>query len=204
MKYIVHRGVTSKKIKENSFESIKKAIRDIDSVGVEFDIRLTKDNKIILIHDSLIGLNKVENMYYKDIIKEKYLTTLDRVLGIITDKIFLIDIKTNNNYKIFADTLISYLKDIDRNIYLCSFDKKILNYLKGKTKYKLGHISFFYKNNSFDFFMINYNGISNKKRIKIKNKKLFLWTISSKKELNYIMDKFENIKDCYIIINKEE
>lgn len=46
MKYIVHRGVTSKKIKENSFESIKKAIRDIDSVGVEFDIRLTKTIKL--------------------------------------------------------------------------------------------------------------------------------------------------------------
>ena len=43
MKNIIHRGITSKNIKENSYLAIKKAIKDKESIGVEFDIRLTKD-----------------------------------------------------------------------------------------------------------------------------------------------------------------
>ena len=48
MKNIIHRGITSKNIKENSYLAIKKAIKDKESIGVEFDIRLTKDKKIVL------------------------------------------------------------------------------------------------------------------------------------------------------------
>ena len=50
MKYIIHRGITSKKNSDNSYMAIKKAIFDKESIGVEFDIRLTKDNKIVLSH----------------------------------------------------------------------------------------------------------------------------------------------------------
>ena len=87
MKYIIHRGLTSNKNKENSYLAIRNAILDKNSSGVEFDIRLTKDNKIVLSHDSIIGINYIENMDYIDIIKYKYLTTLDRILSINTDKI---------------------------------------------------------------------------------------------------------------------
>ena len=45
-------------------------------------------------------------MNYIDIIKIKYLTTLDKILDINSNKIFLIDIKTNNNYKVFGDKLL--------------------------------------------------------------------------------------------------
>lgn len=203
MKYIIHRGITSDSVSENSYRSIKRAIRDYYSLGVEFDIRLTKDNKIILAHDSVLGFNKIENMYYKDIIKIKYFTSLDTILDIDTNKILLIDIKTSNNYKVFGDVLIKHLENCNRNIYLCSFDRKILKYLRNKSKYKLGHISLFYRKNSFDFFMINYNGISNKRAIKI-NKKLFLWTINNEKELDYVKNKFNDINNYYIIINKKE
>ena len=62
MKYIIHRGLTSNKNKENSYLAIRNAILDKNSSGVEFDIRLTKDNKIVLSHDSIIGINYIENM----------------------------------------------------------------------------------------------------------------------------------------------
>ena len=35
MKNIIHRGITSKNIKENSYLAIKKAIKDKESIGVE-------------------------------------------------------------------------------------------------------------------------------------------------------------------------
>ena len=86
MKYIIHRGITSKKNSDNSYMAIKRALFDKESIGVEFDIRLTKDKKIVLSHDSVLGINYIENMNYKDIIKHKYLTTLDKILDIDTDK----------------------------------------------------------------------------------------------------------------------
>lgn len=204
MKYIIHRGITSDNVMENTYESIKRAIRDKESMGVEFDIRLTKDKKIVLSHDSFINFNIIENMDYSDIIKEKYLTTLDKILSINTYKIMLIDIKVNNNYRVFGDTLLRYLNNCNKNVYLCSFNKKIIRYLKKRTKYKLGYILFKYKINNGDFVMVNYRGISNVKINDIKSKEIFLWTISNKKELNDVKEKFFNINDYYLIIDKNE
>lgn len=204
MKYIIHRGITSNKIKENTYESIKKALNDKTSAGVEFDIRLTKDKKIVLFHDPLINFSIIENTNYQDIIKENYLWTLDKILSINTNKILLIDIKVNKNYKVFGETIIKYLKNYNRNIYLCSFNKKIIKYLKKKTKYKVGNILFKYKSDKNDFTIVNHKGISSKEINKIKNKKIFLWTINNTKELKEVKTKFTNINNYYLIIDKEE
>ena len=72
MKNIIHRGITSKNIKENSYLAIKKAIKDKESIGVEFDIRLTKDKKIVLSHNSLINLNVIEETNYSELITVTY------------------------------------------------------------------------------------------------------------------------------------
>lgn len=202
MKYIIHRGITSKDIKENSYTAIKKAIKDKESIGVEFDIRLTKDHKIVLSHNSLINLNVIEETNYSDLIKNNYLTTLDKILDIDTNKIFLIDIKTNNNYKVFRDILMNTLNKYNKNIYLASFDKNIIRYIK--SKYKKGIITLLYKRNNYDFIITNYKLISNNKIKKIKDKKIFLWTIHNNNELEEIKNKFSNIGDYYIIKDKKE
>ena len=202
MKYIIHRGITSKNIKENSYLAIKKAIKDKESIGVEFDIRLTKDHKIVLSHNSLINLNVIEETNYSDLIKNNYLTTLDKILDIDTNKIFLIDIKTNNNYKVFRDILMNTLNKYNKNIYLASFDKNIIRYIK--SKYKKGIITLLYKRNNYDFIITNYKLISNNKIKKIKDKKIFLWTIHNNNELEEIKNKFSNIGDYYIIKDKKE
>ena len=202
MKYIIHRGITSKDIKENSYTAIKKAIKDKESIGVEFDIRLTKDHKIVLSHNSLINLNVIEETNYSNLIKNNYLTTLDKILDIDTNKIFLIDIKTNNNYKVFGDILMNTINKYNKNIYLASFDKNIIKYIK--SKYKKGIITLLYKRNNYDFIITNYKLISNNKIKKIKDKKIFLWTIHNNNELEEIKNKFSNIGDYYIIKDKKE
>lgn len=204
MKYIIHRGLTSSSNQENSYLSIKKAILDKNSSGVEFDVRLTKDNEIVLSHDSIIGINYIENMNYIDIIKHKHLTTLDRILSIDTDKILLIDIKVNNNYKLFGNILLKKINNSNRNIYLMSFNKKIIKYINNKTKYKKGIISFYYRNNKYPITILNYKTICQKKLKNIKNKIIFLWTFSNIKEAINFKDKINNISTCYFIINKEE
>lgn len=204
MKYIIHRGITSNRFKENSYIAIKRALIDKSSLGVEFDIRLAKDDKIVLSHDNIINFNYIENMNYNDIIKNKYLTTLDKVLNINTDKILLIDIKVNNNYKKFGNLLLKELDKYERNIYLASFNKKVIKYLRKKTKYKKGIITLNYKKNNNDFVVINYNTISSKKINDIKNKEIFIWTIHNNNDLEKVKNKFSNIDNFYLIIDKEE
>ena len=203
MRYIIHRGITSNNIKENTYLSIRNALYDKEALGVEFDIRLTKDKKIVLSHDSMINLNYIENMNYRDIIKYKNITTLDKVLDINSNKIFLIDIKTNNNYQEFSKVLIKYLSNYkDKNIYLASFDRKIINILKKNLSNKMGYISFIYKKNNNKIELINYKMISNKRINRIKNKELFLWTIHTTIEEKEIINKFSNINKYYIIKDK--
>ena len=177
MKYIIHRGITSKKNSDNSYMAIKRALFDKESIGVEFDIRLTKD---------------------------KYLTTLEKILNIDTDKILLIDIKVNNNYKLLGDILLDILKNTDKNIYLMSFNKKIIKYLNKKTKYKKGIISFFYRYNKYPLTILNYKTVSNKKLKRIKNKEIFFWTFKNIYEANKLSKKIDNNSLYYYIINKEE
>lgn len=204
MKYIIHRGITSKVNKDNSYLAIKKALLDSTSLGVELDIRLTKDNIIVLSHNSIINTNYIENMTYKEIIKNKYLTTLDRILDINTTKILLLDIKVNNNYKKFANTLLDKINNLDKNIYLMSFNKKIIKYLYRRTNYPLGLISFIYKKNKYPITILNNKTIKDKTLKKIKNKEIFLWTFNNTKEIQNISKKISNINSYYLITNKEE
>ena len=174
---------------------------DVNSSGVEFDIRLTKDNVIVLSHDSI----DIESSNYSDIIKKKYLSTLDVILGINTKKILLIDIKVRNNYKRFAKRIIKYLDDINnKNIYLASFNNKIIKYLKKKTNYKLGYITFKNTKNNNYFEVINFITLSKNNINKYPNKEIFLWTIHNNNELEEIKNKFSNIDDYYIIKDKKE
>ena len=69
---IAHRGLVNKINPENTYISILSALNSKKYVGVEFDVRLTKDNKLVLMHDKNIirttnGTGTVENMTLKEI-----------------------------------------------------------------------------------------------------------------------------------------
>ncbi len=204
MKIIIHRGITSKKVKENSYIAIKRALNDHTTSGAEFDIRLTKDKKIVLSHNSIVNGMTIEKNNYQDIIKNSYLDTLDKILLLDTTKILLIDIKEKNNYKSLANTLLKELDNTNRNIYLMSFDKKIIKYLNKRTKLKKGLLSIYYQKNKYDFLTANYNFVSSKKIIKEKEKEIFLWTIDNTRELKKIANKYDTNSNVYAIVNKEE
>ena len=52
--------------------------------------------------------------------------------------------------------------------------------------------------------VINYNTISSKKINDIKNKEIFIWTIHNNNDLEKVKNKFSNIDNFYLIIDKEE
>lgn len=186
---IAHRGLVNKINPENTYISILSALNSKKYVGVEFDVRLTKDNKLVLMHDKNIirttnGTGTVENMTLKELKKYQMtknktqtIPTLERILSIKTNKILLIELKINNNEKEFANTLIEVLKNYPhKTIYIMSFNKKVLNILK-RYKYHtpLGHITILKKDitNKYDFYCIRELHLT--KKILSTNKKIFIW-----------------------------
>ncbi len=209
-KIIAHRGKTNKKVKENTYLAIINALNDYNIDGVEFDIRLTLDNKIVLSHDSNIirtsnGIGKIENMSLKNLQKYNFgsknfyqtIPTLDKILNIKTNKILLIEVKVNNNIKKFSKILISLLKNYNLdNIYITSFNKNFLKTLK-KTNINIGPliINNNIKNKRFNFYVLNYLTFKDKtiKKLKLKNKKIFIWSLIDKN-----IDEYD---DLYLIKN---
>lgn len=186
---IAHRGLVNKINPENTYISILSALNSKKYVGVEFDIRLTKDNKLVLMHDKNIirttnGTGTVENMTLKELKKYQMtknktqtIPTLERILSIKTNKILLIELKINNNEKELANTLIEVLKNYPhKTIYIMSFNKKVLNILKRyKHHIPLGHITILKKDitNKYDFYCIRELHLT--KKILSTNKKIFIW-----------------------------
>ena len=192
MKIIAHRGNDGIH-KENSLEALLNSLTNKNVDGIELDVRLTKDNKLIIHHDPFYNgyyINHTTSLK----LQKLGLNTLDEVLkNINSDKIIMIEVKTNEkDIKKITKTLLNNLNKYHLNYYICSFNYKFLKYLKSKTTIKLGlivslKINENYLNEKFDFISINY--LYNKK---IKNKEIFKWTVNTKKELEKIK-KTDNI-----------
>jgi len=102
MQKIAHRGGESYAL-ENSMDAFRKALQSGIKI-IEFDIRYTKDKKIVVIHDSDVkrttdGKGLVKNLTYKEIknfhdAKGKPVPTFESVLKLLKGKcICKIDIK---------------------------------------------------------------------------------------------------------------
>lgn len=139
MKLICHRGIHDKKIKENTYESIKKALDSDKYIGVEFDVRTTKDNEFVIHHDPLCNGTLISNTLYDEL--PKYVPKLEDILKINSDKIFLIEIKNiNGNINKFIRLLDKYK---DKNLYVMSFNSKLMNKICNKdVSFKTGVLNY--------------------------------------------------------------
>ena len=222
-KIIAHRGIYNNKIKENTYLAIFNAFNNKNIYGVEFDIRLTKDNQIVVIHDKTInrtsnGIGIVENMTLKELQKYNFgsknfyqvIPTLEKILEINTNKLFLIEIKVSNNSKLFSKILLDILdKYKNKKIYLMSFNKEILNILKKEKKnFNIGLIYLTNNIESYKYnFYVLYDKFINKNLISNlinRNKEVFIWTINNYKEFNNIKKKINDYNKIYYIANIKE
>ena len=203
MKIIAHRG-NDDIHKENTLEGIINSLKSKYTDGVEFDIRVTKDNKFVICHDLFYNGHYVKNTRLKTLQKDG-LNSLNEVLkNINSNKIILIEIKEEGkNYK-FVNKLIKILKRYTLNYYICSFNYNLLKYIQSKnTNYKIGLIIGFLINekkinNNFDFNSINI------KDYKKTSKETFVWTINNtrdipKENVGIITDK---VKEIYNYLKK--
>ena len=199
MKIIAHRG-NDNLHQENSLEAILNSLESIYTDGVEFDVRLTKDNKLIIHHDPFYKGNYISHTNSVKLQKQG-LNTLDEVLKqISTSKIIMIEVKTDNkSIKKITKTLLNTINKYNLNFYICSFNYDFINNLKNKTHFKIGliislKINTKYLNNNFSFNSINY--LYNKK---IPQKENFRWTVNTEQDLKKI-----NKKDNIITDNSKE
>lgn len=186
-KLISHRGIHNKNIKENSYLSIKNALDSNEYVGVEFDVRVTKDNEFIIYHDSMYNNKLIKNMMYKEL--PKYVPRLIDILKINSNKIFLIEVKNiNNMYKELINKLNKYK---NKNIYVMSFSNKVINKLDiSKRNYKIGVLNYILNtnntNNNLDFICILSSLLNNNIINTLNNKEIFSYGLNIKKEYDNI------------------
>lgn len=205
--YIAHRGVHNDKIKENSKEAIKKAIQL--KIPVEFDITLTKDNIIVLCHDSYIEKNNKKYEIKDYDLKQLQnichsIVTLEEILKLVSGKIpLLIELKKYTKGNKLEKHTVKLLDKYKGSFAIQSFSPKIIywfkknrnGYLRGqllvkKHKSKLVRYLFFngimFLNNFTkpDFISYNIKYLPNKKIAKFKTKKPVLgWTVKNKRQI---------------------
>jgi len=140
-RYIAHRGLKINSYKENTMDAFKASLENINYAGFECDIRTTKDHVFVVVHNPIIKDKIISQTNYKEL-KEKYhIPTLEEVLSLKSDKIFLLEIKENN---IDIDKFLKILEKYPlKNIYVMSFFNSVIKKLnQNKKTYKLGVLNY--------------------------------------------------------------
>lgn len=209
MRFIAHRGNNNHSFKENTKDALINCLNQDYIAGIECDVRITKDKKIVINHNMLISdkknnLFKIKNKTLKEIKKiNSSICTLEEFLKEVKqNKILLIEIKEeSDNFDIFIIILFNLLKKFSYlNIYICSFNYKLVKKIKSKySNYKCGLIIGYLMNiknidKKLDFFLYSYNYID----LIDYNKEIFIFVINNKDKLAKLETK---IKVPYYIIS---
>ena len=173
---ISHRGNGNHNFKENSKAAIIFSLNDKNVDGIEIDIRFTKDKKMVLCHNATYDGKIIKYTNFNDLPFEDIYTIFKKIK---TKKLILLEIKDNDIENITY--ILNFIKTFSHlNIYVQSFYKEILLKIKEKNKnLKIGLICFHIPENihKYDFISIwfqNYTHI---------DKKIFVWTVNSKKQI---------------------
>ena len=197
---IAHRGVNNKNYKENTKLAIRDSLLKDYVKGIEFDVRMTKDGKIVVIHDSTInrtsdGFGFVKNMTYKNLRKYNFgtkenpckISTLKEIIKICPkDKIILIEIKQDKESTLFVERFYKEIsKYLFKNIYIMSFNEDIINQIKNAyPNLKCGIliskiINSSHLNDNYDFLALSSYSID---KLKDYKKPIFVWALNNKKK----------------------
>ena len=205
-----HRGLfDNKKIVENTISAFKRAL--LDNFNIELDIRVTKDNKIVVFHDNnikrLTGIDKlVKDMTYEELSNFTLLNTTDKiplledVLKLVNGRVtLLIELKENFSNNTLKE-LNKLLLDYNGKVLLQSFNPVIIRKmaLTSLKRYNMGILLTNeykgFKKVLYDVFTYKYlikqkyiSFISSPKELVLKVKEvslkeIFIWTIKTKED----------------------
>ena len=190
---IAHRGLfDNKKILENTIKAFDNAFKN-NYDGIELDVRLTKDNIPIVIHDSFLSRvfkvsGRVKDYTYEELTKhEKRIPKLETIIKRYKDKIIFIELKEKID-------IIKYL-DNNNNYYISSFNYDYIKDIPKSNKYKLGIINYILNSNvnydRLDFVMI-LESIYNDKLFKFNKLEIVIYGVigninNYNKDLKYLI-----------------
>ncbi len=202
---LIHRGLAKKNFTENTISAFRYCFKK--NYGIETDIQITKDNRIVCFHDfslkSKFNINKLlKNIEYQDLLKisknkKKPIPLLDDLIKLSKNKKFLmLEMKPLFDFK----NLKIFLKQISKlkNYSITSFkEKNIINIYKIKKNLNLGLLipsTFTFnkimqksKKKYVKFLVLEKKFLKEERLVKIK-KKIYFYTIKDKK----IFKKFRN------------
>lgn len=137
IKKIAHRGLWQDKNEQNSFNAYQKAINSPNYVGFECDVRMTKDKKLVMVHDPFYKGKLISSTKRN---KLNDLLSLKEVLSTFTSKMIFVDIK---DPLIDLDLLHNTLESSKDNIYVISFHNNVIkNLANRKRHYKVGILNY--------------------------------------------------------------
>lgn len=202
---------------ENTKEGVIDSLNRSYVSGVEIDVRITKDNKIVVIHDMTInrtsnGCGFVGKMPFWKLRKYNFGTDdnvsriclLKDILKILpNDKIVLIEIKCEVCDKDrFVKYFIRSIKSFsDKNIYVMSFNSEIIKLIKEKCPgvkcgFLIGSfVNYKHIDDDMDFVAISSYSIN---KVSNYSKPVFVWAINSKKRYFDLFSKM-NSSTYYIV-----
>ena len=215
---IAHRGI-HEKYQENTLLSIKEAIKR--NYTVELDVRMTKDQQLIIYHDDTLKRiyntnKKISQLTKKDLKNYPDIPYLKDVLTFISGSVpILLEIKWDSRIKILIKKLVEELSDYPYPYAMMSFYLVPLYLLRKENKtYPLGlllnrflpnyfPLHFFLKFNPFhlDFLAVDLNLLKDNFILKLRKKYLILgYTINTYQEYylyqkyadNFIWDAFKS------------
>ncbi|HIU12375.1 MAG TPA: glycerophosphodiester phosphodiesterase [Candidatus Onthocola stercorigallinarum] len=188
-KFIAHRGIWNDSVKDNSYQALYNGLLSEEYIGIETDVRVTKDNVFVIYHDPLYNGKLVKNVYYKDMVD---VCRLEDILKIKTDKIILLEIK---DFNMDVKKFIKIIDKYKRNVMIMSFSTLVINKIKTlNTKYKLGVLNYIINSDSnYDYdFICLLDIISNNfviERLKKRNIEVLIYgVIDILEDATYIID----------------
>ncbi len=155
-KFIAHRGL-KENAKENTIEAFQKAIDNPNYIGFECDIRTTKDKVFVISHNPMIKDNIISLTNYKTLNNKNSIVTLESVLKLKSNKIFLLEIKEHNlDINAFIKLITKYS---NQNIYIMSFFNSVIKKLDISNHfYHLGVLNYVFNSEeeykSYDFICL--------------------------------------------------
>lgn len=214
LKGICHRGLHNQIDTENGLNAFKNAINA--SMAIELDVHLTKDNKVVVFHDSTtqrvtkkegiiedLTLEEIKNNYR--LLDGEQIPTLKEVLELVNEQVpIVLELKVyRKNYADLAKYVKEELKIIKdkRNITLISFDPRVLIRFKKEgylrlllvtlaPKYKwIYHLRFLFEGVDLEY------GFLKQKRVQkyYKNHFVNVWTIENKEVFDACLEYADTI-----------
>ncbi|UCE25095.1 MAG: glycerophosphodiester phosphodiesterase [Candidatus Zixiibacteriota bacterium] len=124
---IAHRGASQVE-RENTLEAFRAAI-DMGADAIEFDVRRTRDNVLVIHHDACIasGTAPINDLTYPEAVdlakaSNFHLPTLDETLKLCQDKVALdIELK-ENGYESDVIPLVGQYYDLDHVVFTSFYD----------------------------------------------------------------------------------